>query len=303
VSGRVMVLGSINLDLVVGAARLPGPGETVLGGELERHPGGKGANQAVAATRVGARVAMIGAVGRDAEGEIGLDALRQAGVDIGPVARSDGASGIAIIAVDASGQNQIVVAPGANARVDDGMVEHALDALRPDAADVLLASLEVPMAAVEGAVLRAAARGCTVVVNPAPAAELPSAILRAGPILTPNRSELARLAGTDDLATGAQRLLDAGASAVVVTLGEGGCLLVEPDGTEVLAGQRVDAVRDTTGAGDTFSGVLAAWLADGAALPEAVRAANAAAALSVRAAGARPGMPSRQEVEAALASA
>ncbi len=299
-SGRVLVLGSINLDIVVAAARLPAAGETVLGGELERHPGGKGANQAVAAARVGARVHMIGAVGDDAEGRIGLEALRAEGIELGRVLTKPGASGVAIIAVDPTGQNQIVVAPGTNGRLSASDVQAAVTALSPKPADVLLASLEVPMEAVARGVEMAAAAGAAVVVNPAPAAPLPAPILRAGPILTPNRVELVELAGTDDLADAARRLLSDGARAVLVTMGELGCMLVDASGQTSIHGRRVADVRDTTGAGDTFSGVLAAWLCAGARLPDAARAANAAAALSVRAAGAREGMPQRCDVEAFL---
>jgi ribokinase len=301
-SGSVLVLGSINLDVVVLATRLPAPGETVLGGELQRHPGGKGANQAVAAARSGAAVRMIGAVGDDAEGRIGLDALAREGVEITGVARLDGPSGVAIIAVDPDGQNQIVVAPGANSRVDADAVERALASAGPRAGDVLLASLEVPLASVERACMIAAAQGATVVVNPAPAAPLPATVLDAGPILTPNRSELAALSGESEIAAGARELLARGAR-VAVTLGPEGCLLVDASGRILLPARSPEHVIDTTGAGDTFSGVLAGWLAEGSDLANAVRAANAAAGLSVRAAGARSGMPRRDEIEAALVSA
>jgi ribokinase len=300
VSGRVLVLGSVNLDIVISAARLPGAGETVLGGELQRHPGGKGANQAVAAARAGASVAMIGAVGDDVEGRIGLDALRAEGVDLVAVLTKPGASGVAIIAVDPAGQNQIVVAPGTNARMSASDVQEAVAALSPNASDVLLASLEVPMEAVVRGVELASAAGAAIIVNPAPAARLPSSILHAGPILTPNRAELVRLSGADGIAAGAQRLLSNGARAVLVTLGDQGCLLVDDSGQTSIPGRHVEVVRDTTGAGDTFSGVLAAWLCDGASLVAAARAANAAAALSVRAGGAREGMPLRRDVEAFL---
>ena len=205
-----------------------------------------------------------------------------------------------MIAVDPAGQNQIVVAPGANALVSADDVEVALAALEPSPTDVLLASLEVPMAAVERAVeLISRTRG-TVVVNPAPAAPLPPSVMRSSPILTPNRSELATLSATDDPAAGAQRLIVGGAAAVVVTLGESGCLLVQGDHSQEVAAYQATQAIDTTGAGDTFSGVLAAWLAAGAQLPDAVRAGNAGAGLSVRSAGARSGMPNRDEVAVAM---
>lgn len=300
-SGRVLVVGSLNLDLVVSAARLPAPGETVLGGELQRHPGGKGANQAVAAARAGAATAMIGAIGDDGEGRIGLAALEAAGVDLAGLAHKEGASGVAIIAVDPRGENQIVVAPGTNARLGPDDVERACARLAPGPGDAVLASLEVPMAAVEQAGRLAAVCGATMIVNPAPAADLPDAVV-AGAILTPNRTELAALTGAEDVTDGAGRLLAAGARAVVVTLGADGCLVRDASGSRELPAIAVTPVVDTTGAGDTFSGVLAAWLASGADLHDAARAANAGAALSVRAAGARSGMPTRAEIEAALAN-
>jgi ribokinase len=301
-NGRVLVLGSINLDLVVVAPRLPAPGETVLGGEFQRHPGGKGANQAVAAVRAGGTVHMLGAIGRDAEGEAGLDALSREGVDVSAVARSERPSGVALIAVGPDGQNQIVVAPGANATLSPETVSRTLQELRPGPADVLLASLEVPMGAVVAAAALAATSGATVIVNPAPAAPLPSGLLATRPILTPNRTELQQLAEAAVPDDAARRLIALGARAVVVTLGEEGCAVHEPDAFAGVPGVVISDVADTTGAGDTFSGVLATWLAAGESFAQAARAANAAAALSVRVAGAR-GAPREDEIRAMLSRA
>ncbi|HET6380174.1 MAG TPA: ribokinase [candidate division Zixibacteria bacterium] len=292
---RVTVLGSLNVDLVVLAPRLPVPGETVLGGTFTQHMGGKGANQAVAACRAGAEVRMVGAVGADAHGTAALDALRTEGVDVSRVRRDrQAATGVALITVAPDGENLITVAPGANATVT---AEDAVAAL-PDGG-VLLASLEVPMAAVTAAVRAASRRGLTVVLNPAPATELPTEVLHAGPVLTPNRDEARRLAGCEDLEEAIARL--ATRSRLVVTLGPEGAVVVADGRRTPIPPRRVERVVDATGAGDTFSGVLAAWLAGGRPLEEAARAANAAAALSVQQAGARGGMPHRADIERALA--
>ena len=291
-----MVIGSINVDLVVAAEHLPGPGETVLGGRFARHFGGKGANQAVAAARAGASVIMVGAVGRDPDGDQSLAALIGEGIDVSRVRRVGVATGVAIIAVDAGGENQIVVAPGANAEVSSA--DAALDGL-PAGQGVLLTCLEIPMPAVVAALAAAAHVGLQPIVNPAPAQLLPDDLLAAGPILTPNEQELLSTSGAADMPAALASLIAAGARAVVVTLGSRGALLAEGGRRAAVAARRVEVV-DATGAGDTFSGVLAAWLADGRTLDESVAAANAAAGLSVTQPGARGGMPTRAAIEAAL---
>jgi ribokinase len=295
--GRVVVVGSINVDLVVAADRLPLPGETVLGGRFARHLGGKGANQAVAAARAGASVLLIGAVGRDADGDESLAALSAEGIDVSRVRRVEAPTGVAIIAVAADGENQIVVASGANAEVTPA--DAALRDL-PDGPGVLLTCLEVPMASVIAAVAAATRIGLQPVVNPAPGQRLPAELLALAPILTPNRLELLTISGASDPAAALRSLASAGAGTVAVTLGAGGALLADGSRRVAFPGWPVE-VSDATGAGDTFSGVLAAWLAGGSALDEAVRAANAAAALSVTRPGARGGMPDRAQVEGALA--
>ncbi len=291
---RVVVVGSINVDLVVTADRLPRPGETVVGGRFARHFGGKGANQAVAAARAGASVIMVGAVGRDAYGDESLASLSAEGIDVSRVRRVDAPTGVAIIAVAADGENQIVVAPGANAKVS--VDEAALHGL-PPGPGVLLTCLEIPMTVVEAAVASAVRIGLQPVINPAPAQALPIETLAAGPILTPNQDELRVISGGTDTPSGLKALAAAGARAVVVTLGSGGALLADGGRRLTFPAVRVSAV-DATGAGDTFSGVLAAWLAEGSTLDEAVAAANTAAALSVTQAGARGGMPTRAKIEA-----
>lgn len=293
--GRVIVVGSINVDLVVTASHLPRPGETVTGGDFSRHFGGKGANQAVAAARARAAVTMIGAVGVDANGDDSVAALEAEGIDVSGIRRADAPTGVAIIAVAPDGENQIVVASGANAflAADDVPLRSV------SAEDVVLACLEIPMPAVIAVVLAATQAGALAIVNPAPAQPLSAELLASRPILTPNAEELLVMTGETNLEAGVAQLLNAGAQAVIVTLGANGALLAQGGQRRTLPGRSV-AVLDTTGAGDTFSGVLAAWLAGGADLDHAAEAANCAAALSVTQAGARGGMPSRAAIEEQL---
>jgi ribokinase len=294
--GRVLVVGSINVDLVVSAPRLPRPGETVGGGEFARHFGGKGANQAVAAARAGASVAILGAVGSDSDGDASLTALGAEGVDVTAVRRVGAPTGVAIIAVAQDGENQIVVAPGANGLVSADDVARATDAFAPD---VVLVCLEIPMPAVVAAAHAAERHNARVIVNPAPAQALPAEIFASAPILTPNGEELAALTGVPDIEPGVAALIGLGASSVLVTLGREGVFLADGPRRRAIPALDVDAV-DSTGAGDTFSGVLAAWLASGSDLSASTVAANCAAGLSVTQHGARGGMPSRAAIEGRL---
>ena len=294
---HVVVIGSINVDLVVTADRLPVPGETVLGGHFATHHGGKGANQAVAAARAGARVTMIGAVGSDDHGDHALAALAEEGIEVTRVRRTDGEpTGVALIVVGPRGENQIAVAPGANA----ALVLDDEDRRRIAAGDVLLTNHEVAPAAVLEALRAARAGDVTAVLNPAPARALPAEVLALGPILTPNEHELVVAIGNDETDSALDELAARHAGPIVVTQGPAGALLVDGDRRERFPGLPAPSVVDTTGAGDTFCGVLAAWLADGSSLDDAIRAANAAGALSVGAAGARSGMPGREEIVALL---
>ena len=294
-SGRVVVVGSINLDLVAFVPRLPTAGETVLAERFERHFGGKGANQAVAAARAGATVEMVGAVGRDADGDACLEALAGEGVDVARVARVDAPTGVALIAVDPAGENQIVVVPGAN----DAVSADAVSGLAAGRG-VLLASLEVPISVVVAAVTAARGLELDPVVNPAPARPLPPDLLRAAPILLPNEGEASTLAGVNAVGDAITHLRTMGVGQLVVTRGAAGITVLDGGRREDVPAIATDLAVDTTGAGDTFAGVFAAWLAGGATLLEAARAGNAAASLSVRSAGARSGMPRRAEIEAAL---
>lgn len=302
----MIVVGAVNVDLVVGGlARLPMPGETVAGGGLRTFGGGKGANAAVAAARAGAPVALVAAVGADAHGQAAVGELEADGVDCAGVAvLSDHPTGVALILVDARGENLIALGPGANGALAP---DHVLSALaeRLAGAGCVAVSTEIPGPVALAAVAAAVAAGVPCILNPAPVIPDMVAALAAGHlagvILTPNSTELAQLTGVADSADGAQpeaaedqamALARRTAAPVVVTLGGRGCLVARPDGTtEALPAHRVEVV-DTTGAGDTFTGVLAARLAAGASLGAAAATAVAAASLSVTAAGARTGMPS-----------
>jgi ribokinase len=296
VSGRpaIVVVGSVNLDLVVRVPRLPGPGETVSGGDVFRNPGGKGANQAVAAARLGRGVAMVGRVGDDQAGRELLASLRADGVDTAHVRVADGApSGTAFITVRDDGENQIVVSPGANARLAPEDVGAAGAALR--AAAVTLVQLEVPLAAVTAAVRAAGGR---VVLNPAPVRTLPAELLGEVDVLVPNRVELAQLAGAPVPGTVEEAAVLAGrlpARAVVVTLGADGALVVEQGRASHVPAVPVRPV-DTTAAGDAFCGGLADALAAGADLQDAARWAVRVAAAACTRPGAQASLPIPDEV-------
>ena len=292
-SDRVCVVGSINIDLVVAADRLPQPGETVLGGRFSVHDGGKGANQAVAAARAGAMVSMIGAVGRDEYGRRALAALEDEGIDVAGVRQLDEPTGVAIIAVGPRGENQIVVAPGANA----AFTLDQADLDRMGTSGVLLTNHEVPTAVIVAALRAATEAGVRCVLNPAPARAIPADILRLGPILTPNEHELVVAIGNDETEAALDELTARHAGPIIVTQGPAGALLAWDGRRERFDGFPAAEVVDTTGAGDTFNGVLATWLAGGALLEEAIVAANAAASLSVGSTGAREGMPRRDAIE------
>jgi len=290
----LVVLGAVNVDLVVRGVPLPRPGETVLGGSFERHHGGKGGNQAVAATRAlrggpaDGAVRSLGAVGDDPMGAEALEALRNEGIDVSHVSVvPQTATGVALIVVDDRGENQIAVAPGANATLTSGAVEAGLEGFGPGS--VLLVSLEVPIEVVRRAAERARELGGAVVLNPAPAAEEARALLDVADIITPNERELSVLGHDPESIRAAHPGLR-----VVLTLGDRGA---EIDGFIAVPAPRVRAV-DTTGAGDTVNGVLAACLLEGRPLEEAARRAVAAASASVTRAGAREGMPLRNEIDA-----
>ncbi|WP_159791755.1 PfkB family carbohydrate kinase [Puerhibacterium puerhi] len=307
-AGRVVVVGSANVDLVVPVPRHPAGGETVLGGALQRSPGGKGANQAVAAARAGgAATTFVGALGRDAAADLLLASLEAAGVRTDLVARAAGATGTALVTVTPDGENAIVVAPGANAEVRVGGPEAA----RIAAADVVLAQLEVPLDAVAAAA-RARRAGALLVLNAAPSAPLPADLLAEVDVLVVNEHEARDLTGLGGGAASdggpaaapaelAAALLER-VPAVVVTLGGAGSLVAERgDPAPAAVPAFPAAVVDTTGAGDTYCGVLAAALARGEGLVGAARLAAAAAALAVGRPGAQEAVPAAAEVLALVA--
>ncbi|MDP8904376.1 MAG: PfkB family carbohydrate kinase [Chloroflexota bacterium] len=299
--GGVLVVGSVNVDFVCAVSHLPAPGETVTGGTFARHPGGKGGNQAVAAARLGAAVAFVGAVGEDDLGSGALADLADEGIDVTAALVLPGvATGVALIIVDDAGENAIAVASGANGRLDGPLVEQALlGSGGATSADVLLTNLEISDEAVLAAALFARQRGMRLLVNPAPARALPAALLELGPLLLPNEGEAMALSGAASAAEAARLLAAQTGQPVVVTLGQRGALVLEGDRVTQVAAAPVDVV-DTTGAGDTFAGAVAAEIAAGRTLAEAARFAVAAASVSVTVAGARRGMPRRAEVMAHL---
>lgn len=300
----VVVFGSINMDLVVRTPRLPAPAETITGHEFFTAPGGKGANQAVAAARLGVPTYMVGRVGGDAFGQELRQNLAGAGADVSAVFTDPAvSSGVAVIGVDDNAQNNIIIVPGANGRVGQD------DLARLDAAlagaKVLLLQLEVPLEAVAAAARLAHQRGITVVLDPAPAQALPAELYILVDILTPNEVEAGQLAGAAvksqaDAATAAKKLLELGVQTAIIKMGAAGVLYVQAGGDSTFVPAfKVQAV-DTVAAGDAFNGGLAAALLEGKSLPEAIRWGAAAGALSATKMGAQPSMPARAEFDAFL---
>ena len=280
------VVGAVNVDHSVRVRVLPAPGETVADGAYRTAGGGKGANQAVAAARAGARVVLTGAVGDDPAGVAALDQLRAEGVDVSTCTVVPGEpTGVALIVVDDAGENAIAVAPGANAQLSARDVHRALDALAEPPA-VCLLSLEIPSGAALAAAQAAARIGAALVLNPSPADAVADELLDCGPIVTPNRGEATALTGQVDAAAAAAALGRRTGAPVVVTLGSAGVLVHEAGRDEALPAERVTVV-DSTGAGDVFSGTLAARLALGDPVRAAASTAQAAAAASVGRPGAR----------------
>lgn len=287
---RVVVVGSVNLDVVLRVPRIPPPGATVRAEALEHHPGGKGANQAVAAARAGAPVTLVGAVGDDEAGRDLLGWLDGNGVDTGAVAVVGAPTGRAHVMVDPTGENAIVVAAGANDHVSSGIV-HRL--LRPG--DVLVCQLEIPPAAVVEALSAARRAGAVAVLNAAPEHRCPPEALAAADVLVVNGTEAVGL-GAGPTPDEARRLLTRPDGVVIVTLGGAGAVVVTGEDAVTVPGRTVPVV-DTTGAGDCFVGYLAAGLAEGDLAPDAAARANVAASLAVGVAGAGPSMPLRDAVE------
>lgn len=294
--GGVVVVGSANMDLVAYAARLPEVGETVTGRAYQTIPGGKGANQAIAASRAGASVRMVGAVGTDAFGGQVLETLAAAGVDCAAVRRVAGATGTAHISVDDEGQNTIVVVPGANGTVTS-LSAGERELVR--GASVVLLQLELPLPVVVEAARVGHEAGAEVVLTPAPVRDLPDELYAAVDVLLPNAGEARRLTGEQDIDAAVKTLLRR-VPVVVVTLGADGCLLRTRSGVEQALPALEVPVVDTTAAGDTFAGALAVARAEGMGWERALPWASAAAAISVGRRGASTSAPTRTEIEALL---
>lgn len=299
---RVLVLGSANVDFTLMVERLPNPGETVTGAELFTSCGGKGANQAVAAARAGAEVRLLAKVGRDANGERLLSRLTAAGVACeGVLYDAEHATGAAFIVVDRRGQNQIAVASGANHRLSVA----DLSALEPwfRDQDVLLCQLEIPLETVACGMRLAKTLGMRTILNPAPASPLPPELWKHIDLLVPNRGEAERLLGTPLPDVGGREALGAlrrhPGQEAVVTRGERGALWIHAGGVTAIPPFPVTS-RDSTGAGDAFCGTLAALLAEGRPMAEALRYAAAAGALATTVAGAMDSLPSREQIEKLL---
>jgi ribokinase len=293
----LLVVGSANADLVIGVERRPGAGETVLGSDLAVHPGGKGANQAVAAARLGARTALLARVGDDAHGRLLLDSQRRAGVDTAGVLVGGAPTGVALITVDPSGDNSIVVSPGANARLTPEDVRAAARLIR--ASRVVSAQLEIPLETVEE-VVRNLAAGSRFVLNPSPPRPLPPEVLAACDPLIVNEHEARVILGDaragEEPEDWARLLLAKGPRSVVVTLGAQGALVASPEGVVRVPSVRVAAV-DTTGAGDAFTAALAYWLGSGAGPVRAAAYAARVGAVAVTREGAQASFPTAAEVE------
>jgi ribokinase len=298
---NIVVVGSSNTDMIIKLARIPRPGETILGGEFSTAAGGKGANQAVAAARAGGKVMFVARVGQDMFGEQAVQGFVGDGINVDYVVRDAASpSGVALIFVAADGENSIAVASGANGKLSPADVAKARAAIT--SADVLVMQLETPLATVAAAAELAAENGVPVILNPAPAQPLPDSLLKRVAILTPNETEAELLTGIKvENEAGARKAAEAlrskGVKTVLVTLGSRGAY-VSGDGIDgMVPGFKVAPV-DTTAAGDVFNGALAVALAEGEPLDRAVRFANAAGALSVTRLGDQPSAPRRADIEA-----
>lgn len=299
---RIAVVGSSNTDMVVKLPHLPSPGETVLGGKFVTVPGGKGANQAVAAARLGASVALVARLGRDSFGDQAVRNFESQGIDTAFIVRDlDTPSGVALIFVDSDGENEIAVAPGANARLSAADVENAMVSVQPGS--TIVVQLEIPMATVVRTAELAHERGCSVVLNPAPMPRegLPPGLLQHVDVVVPNQSEMRSLVGLSADAVldegAARKLLVKGVKCAVVTLGSQGALVVTPEAVEHQSALEVMPV-DTTAAGDAFTGALAVGLSTGSSLADSARFAARVAAFSVTRVGAQSSLPTAAELEA-----
>lgn len=301
----VLVIGSSNTDLVIKVARIPKPGETILGGEFASVAGGKGANQTVAAARAAGAITFIARVGRDSNGEQAVAGFNPDGINVDYVIHDrTNPSGVAVILVGKNGENSIAVASGANDKLSPVDVRQAKSTF--GVANVVLVQLETPLITVAASVALAAAAGLRLVLNPAPARPLPARLLKRVYLLTPNESEAELLTGVavanePAAAKAANQLLARGVQNVIITMGSRGAFVARKGLQQLIPGFKVNAV-DATGAGDVFKGALVVMLAEGRSLLEAARFACAASAISVTRFGAQPSAPTRQKIQAMLAT-
>ncbi|RNC84678.1 MAG: ribokinase [Balneola sp.] len=296
---KIVVVGSSNTDMVIYSDRIPRPGETILGGTFKMNPGGKGANQAVAAARLGGNVSFVSSIGSDIFGKESLSNFNEAGIDSQYVSIQAGTpSGVALILVDAQGENSIAVASGANSSITTADIDKATPAIQ--AAQFMLIQLEIPLPIVSYCLEIAEQENCKVILNPAPAQALDDKDLQRISIITPNETEAEILTGitVTDLESArkaATALRDKGIEYVIITLGSQGAYVLTSTMDQIIPTQKVTAV-DTTAAGDTFNGALAVALSENMELKEAVAFANRAAAISVTRKGAQASVPFRKEL-------
>ena len=296
---QIIVVGSINTDMVIGANKLPKPGETLIGHKFFMNSGGKGANQAVAAARMGGEVAMIANLGVDVFGDSAIAKLKEEGVNCEGITRDpDRSSGVAIINVDDTGENQIVVAPGANATLDTDLVSAALDRIPPSS--IVLLQLEIPIESVVKAVEVCQQKGCRIMLDPAPAQALPESVYKGTYLLTPNRNEAELLSGIlisdrGSVTCAAEKLLMSGVTNVAITLGSQGVFFANAENKQFLEATSVSAV-DTTAAGDCFNGAVVAKLSQGCSLVEGIKSGILASSICVTRHGAQDAMPYSNEV-------
>ena len=296
---QIIVVGSINTDLVVGANKLPKPGETLIGHKFFMNPGGKGGNQAVSAARMGGKVSMVANLGADVFGDSAIAKLQHEGINCEGISRdNDSPSGVAIINIDDKGENQIVVAPGANANLSIDFVSAALERISPSS--IVLLQLEIPIESVTRAVEVCKKKGCRIMLDPAPAQELPESVYKGTYLLTPNKNEAELLSGIsisdrDSLTSAAEKLLRSGVANVAITLGSQGVFLASGESRQFFEARSVSAV-DTTAAGDCFSGAVAARLSQGYSLVEGLKFGILASSICVTRHGAQEAMPNINEV-------
>ena len=300
---KIFVIGSSNTDMVVKTNRIPRPGETIIGGTFMMNPGGKGANQAVAASKLGGNVTFVARLGSDVFGDESMSNYREAGINTGYIFRDENhPSGVALICVDDNAENSIVVSPGSNAELSIKDIETVRKEL--ESADYLLMQLEIPMETVEYAAGLASKAGVKVILNPAPAAQLSAGLLKNIYLITPNETEAELLTGIainnpEDAKLAADKLINMGVENVIITLGASGALIRDANGFSSQEARKVNAV-DTTAAGDVFNGALCVALTEDMDIREAVRFATVAASISVTRMGAQSSVPAREEVDTLL---